>query len=190
MSLSATFGAGTMPGNLLLVQVAQDTPVAVMTLSDDVGDVFIHAHADVVGAVGGPLVLSTLYAISKGGAQTVTASFDQMVNVNLVTFEYSGVAKAGAFTCDGGFGGVPAVGPVTTTVPGSLVVVYGLSSALSSNFLGFTPRSRCNMDFLGDLVAPVPGPYSAIYDSTWGTHGSSRWTCSSLSSTVESMPAA
>jgi hypothetical protein len=165
-TLSTTFDAGTTPGNLLVVQIAQTNPAAVMTdLSDDVGDVFTKAHADLVSDTGQLLAMSTLYAVSKGGARTVTVSFDQPVNVNLVTFEYSGVARPGGSGGDAGVGGVPGAGPVTTTVPNSLVVVYGTSSSLNGMFPGFTPQSRCHADFLGDMVAPVPGPYSAVYDS-------------------------
>jgi hypothetical protein len=107
------------------------------------------------------------YAITAGGAQTLTATLGQMADVNLVTFEYSGVAQPGAFAFDAGFDGAPGAGPVTTTVPGSLLIVYAVAGSLGNAFTGFMTESNCNADLLSDRTAAVPGTYSATYDTTY-----------------------
>jgi len=150
-SLSLSFPANTLAGDLLLVAFDYAKSVAPSTVTDSQGNVFTSLGSAL--STPGQALGSVYYAKNiKGGADTVTVTLSASSSyLEIYASEYAGIdpsnpidAQAGA----SGNAGAVSSGSGTTTVAGDIIYGYCVADSGCTAGSGFTARST--MD--GNLV--------------------------------------
>jgi hypothetical protein len=170
-SLSLSFSANTLAGDLLLVAFDYDKSVAPSTVTDSQGNAFTSLGSAL--STPGQALGSVYYAKNiKGGADTVTVKLSASSSyLEIYVSEYSGIdpnnpidAQAGA----SGNAGAVSSGSGTTTVAGDIIYGYCVADSGCAAGSGFTARSTMDGNLVEDMVAGSPGQYAATGTATGG----------------------
>ena len=171
-SLSLSFPANTLAGDVILVAFDHDTTSPPSSVTDSQGNVFI--------SVGSPLTTPdarrsrVYYAKSiKGGPDTVTVTLSaNSAWFDLSLTEYTGVdhskpidAQAGA----AGHAGAVSSGNAKTSLTGDVLYAYCVGELTCTMGSGFAARSTAYNDVIADKLAGPPGIYAAtgLANSGW-----------------------
>jgi hypothetical protein len=164
-SLSLSFPANTVAGDLMLVGFDYDTGGAVpSSITDSQGNVFTQVGNQLTSSGGNRSVVYYAKNI-KGGADTVTVKLTaNSAWIEVYISEYSGAdptnpidAQAGA---TGGAGPVSS-GNATTTMGGEIIYGFCLADWNCSAGSGFTARSTMNGNLIEDKLVGAAGTYAA-----------------------------
>jgi hypothetical protein len=163
-SLSLSFPANTVAGDLILAAFDFDTTTTPSSVTDSQGNVFTQVGNQLTSP--GGTRSQVYYAKSiKGGADTVTVNLSATSSwIELYLTEYSGMdpvnpidAQAGA----SGNAGLVSSGNATTTVAGDVIFGYCVGDWTCSAGSGFAARSTFNGNLIEDMMAGNPGAYAA-----------------------------
>src|SRR5580692_6717257 len=163
-SLSLSFPANTVAGDLILAAFDFDTTTTPSSVTDSHGNVFTQVGNQLTSP--GGTRSQVYYAKSiKGGADTVTVNLSATSSwIELYLTEYSGMdpvnpidAQAGA----SGNAGLVSSGNATTTVAGDVIFGYCVGDWTCSAGSGFAARSTFNGNLIEDMMAGNPGAYAA-----------------------------
>src|SRR5271163_4929333 len=191
-SLSVSFPANTVAGDVILVAFDFNENAGTNTVTDFQGNVFTGVGAR-LNTPDGTIRTRVFYAKNiKGGPDTVTVSLTgNSTWINAYLTEYSGLdlvnpidAQAGA----SGSAGAVSSGNATTNFTGDVIYGYCVSEGTCTVGSGFTTRSTFNNRLIEDKLAGSPGSDAATGSATNG------WTMQMValkpaSSTVGGAPA-
>jgi PKD repeat protein len=163
-SLSLSFPANTVAGDLILVAFDFDTTTTPSSVTDSQGNVFAEVGNQLTSP--GGTRSRVYYAKSiQGGADTVTVNLSaNSAWIELYLTEYSGmdpVNPIDAQTGASGNAGAVSSGNATTTVVGDVIFGYCVGDWTCSAGSGFAARSTFNGNLVEDMLAGNPGSYAA-----------------------------
>ena len=170
-SLSLSFPASTVAGDLILVAFDYDTNTTPSSITDSQGNVFTEVGNQLTSPGGARS--RVYYAKSiKGGPDTVTVNLSANSGwIELYLTEYSGVdqtnpidAQAGAF----GSAGPVSSGNATTTVAGDLIYGWCLGDGSCTAGSGFAARATFHGNLIEDKLVGNPGTYAATGSASNG----------------------
>ena len=163
-SLTLSFPANTLAGDLLLVAFDYANGVTPSAVTDSQGNSFTLVRNPLTTPAGA--VSSVYYAKNiKGGADTVTVTLSANSSyLEVYLSEYSGInptspidAEAGA----SGTAGAVSSGAAKTTVAGDMIYSFCVADWACTAGSGFTTRSTLDSNLIEDMVAGNPGQYAA-----------------------------
>jgi Putative Ig domain len=170
-SLSVSFAANTLPGDLILVAFDFASSATPKSITDSQGNTFTQVGTQLVSPGGS--ASRVYYAKSiKGGADTVTVALSaNSAWIEVYLTEYSGVdptnpidAQAGA----AGSAGAVSSGTAKTSYPGDVIVGYCPADWSCTVGSGFAARSTFNNNLIEDAMAASPGSYAATASANNG----------------------
>ena len=163
-TLSLSFPANTMAGDIILVAFDYDTNTVPSSVTDSQGSAFTPVGIQ-LSSPGGTRS-RVYYAMGiKGGADTVTVNLSGTSGwIELYLTEYTGVnqnnpidAQAGA----SGTAGAVSSGNATTTMAGDVIYGFCVGDWNCTAGSGFTARSNFNANLIEDELAGSAGSYAA-----------------------------
>jgi chitodextrinase len=163
-SLSVSFAANTVAGDLIVVGFDYNTNATPSAVTDSQGNVFTAVGLQLTTSGG---ARSRVYYAKniKGGADTVTITLSATSAwLEVYLSEYSGVDPANPIDAQVGASGSSAAvssGSATTTVAGDVIYGYCVADATCTFGSGFTARSTLNNNLIEDKIASTAGTYSA-----------------------------
>ena len=170
-SLSLSFPANTVAGDLLLVAFDYDTSAIPSSVTDFQGNVFTAVGSQLTSPGG---ARSRVYYAKniKGGADTVTVNLSANSGwLELYLTEYSGAdqtnpidAQAGA----SGNAGAVSSGNATTTAASDVIYGYCVGDWVCTAGSGFATRSNFHGNLIEDKLAGNAGTYAATGSATNG----------------------
>ncbi len=170
-SLSLSFPANTLTGDVILVAFDHDTTSPPSSVTDSQGNVFI--------SVGSPLTSpdgrrSRVYYAKniKGGPDTITVTLSaNSAWFDISLTEYTGLnqsnpidAQAGA----AGHAGPVSSGSAKSSLTGDVLYAYCVGELTCTVGSGFAARSAVNYDVVADKLAGAPGIYAATGSANGG----------------------
>ena len=163
-SLTVSFAANSLPGDVILVAFDFVPPAAFSSIKDSQGNTFTEAGTQLLSPGGGG---SRVYYAKniKGGADTVTITLSaNSAWIEAYLTEYSGVdptnpvdAQAGA----SGSAGAVSSGTAKTSYSGDAIFGYCVGDWACTVGSGFTARSTFHSNLIEDALAGSPGSYAA-----------------------------
>jgi hypothetical protein len=170
-SLSLSFPANTVAGDIVLVAFDYDSNSVPSSVTDSQGNVFYPVGNQLTSPGGSR---SRVYYAKniKGGADTVTVNLSANSGyIELYLSEYTGVdqknpidAQAGA----SGHAGSVSSGNSTTTTTGDVIFGYCVADWTCTAGSGFAARSTFNKNLIEDKLAGAAGTYVATGSATNG----------------------
>ena len=170
-SLSLSFPANTVAGDLLLVAFDYDMSAIPSSVTDSQGNVFTAVGSQLTSPGG---ARSRVYYAKniKGGADTVTVNLSANSGwLELYLNEYSGAdqtnpidAQAGA----SGSAGAVSSGNATTTAASDVIYGYCVGDWVCTAGSGFATRSNFHGNLIEDKLAGNAGTYAATGSATNG----------------------
>ena len=163
-SLTLSFPANTLAGDLLLVAFDYSNKVTPSAITDSQGNAFTLVGSP-LSSPGGSLS-SVYYAKNiKGGADSVKITLSGIsAYLEVYLSEYSGInttspidAVAGA----SGNAGAVTSGAATTTVAGDIIYGFCVGDSICSAGSGFAARSTLDSNLAEDMVSGNAGQYAA-----------------------------
>jgi hypothetical protein len=170
-SLSFSFSANTLPGDLILVAfdfASGDTPASV---TDSQGNTFT-AAGSLLTSPGGSGSRVYYAPDIKGGADTVTIQLtSSSAWIEAYLTEYAGVSTASPIDAQAGAAGSASKvssGTAATSTAGDLIYGYCVGDWACTAGSGFAARSTFNGNLIEDMTAPSAGSYAATASATSG----------------------
>jgi hypothetical protein len=169
-SLSVSFPANTVAGDLILVGIGFASNATASSVTDSQGNTFTQVGTQLTSPVGTRSVVYYAKKI-KGGADSVTVNLSASSGIELYLTEYSGIDQTnpidGQAGSSGGAGTVSS-GNATTTNAGD--VIYGFCEAdwACTAGSGFAVRSAYVDNLIEDRTSGSAGIYAATGSATKG----------------------
>ncbi len=170
-TLSLSFPANTVAGNLILVGFDFDSNSTLSSVTDSQGNLFAEVGSQLTSPGGSR---SRVYFAKniKGGADTVTVNLSaNSAWFELYVSEYSGVDPVNPIDGQAGSSGSGtsvSSGNATTTTAGDVIYGYCVADWACTVGSGFTARSTFNNNLIEDKTATSPGSYAATGSATKG----------------------
>ncbi len=170
-TLSLSFPANTIAGDLILVAFDYTSGAAPSSVSDTQGNVFTPV-GNQLNSPGG--ALSRVYYANtiKGGADTVTVTLTANSSwIEVYLAEYTGIDPANPIDAQAGASGKTSAvssGTAATSVSGDVIFGYCVGDWKCTVGSGFSARSTFDGNLIEDKVAGAAGSYAATGTATRG----------------------